>query len=144
MGMRPSGLGLRLKSLQLQPVYIAGVGGKRCPFDLVAAFSGRSPFVNGAEAIGVWPFATGLAVGFVDVSLASFLVSIGLRLRVRALRRSGLSSSSRSSSTGFGVVNRLLAADLVVGPKYDSRAAASFSDGVGLGEITRGVAGTIG
>jgi len=47
-----------------------------------------------------------------------------------------------SSSTGCGVANRLLAADLVVGPKYESRADASLSEAVGLGEMTRGVPGT--
>lgn len=78
-------------------------------------------------------------VGFLDVSLPSLRVSIGLRLRVRARRRSGLSSSSGSSSTGAGVASRFRAADLVTGPKYDSR--SSTSEGVGLGEMTRGVAG---
>lgn len=73
--------------------------------------------------------------------------SIGLRLRVRARLRSGLCSSSSltDSSTGCGVANRLRAADLVTGAKYDVSCdveveggdCASISEGVGLGEITR-------
>jgi hypothetical protein len=82
------------------------------------------------------PFAA-----FLDVSLAGFRVSIGLRLRVRALQRSELSSSSSSSVAGCGVATRLRAADRVVGPKYDG--SRPLSDGVGLGEITRGVEGML-
>lgn len=73
---------------------------------------------------------------FLGLSWATFRVSIGLRLRVRALESSGLSSSSISSSTGSGVASLLLAADRVIGPLYPS-----CSDGVGLGDMTRGVDG---
>jgi hypothetical protein len=78
---------------------------------------------------------------FDDVNLVSFRVVIGLRLLVLARRRSAPSSSSSSSSTGAGVASRLRAADRVTGPKYDSR--SSISEGVGLGEMTRGVAGML-
>lgn len=65
--------------------------------------------------------------------------SMGDRLRVRALRRSGLSDSSSSerSSRGCGVGVLLRAAERVTGPEYST----SFSEGVGLGEMTRGVSG---
>ncbi len=94
--------------------------------------------------------ASGAFAGFTAVNFVGFRVCIGLRLRVRALRSSWLSelSSSSSSSTRCGVLGRFLAADRVTGPKYESceppsaAAAASLSDGVGLGEMTRGVPGT--
>lgn len=78
---------------------------------------------------------------FLGLSWATFRVSIGLRLRVRALESSGLSSSSISSSTGSGVASLLLAADRVIGPLYPSWPVPSCSDGVGLGDMTRGVDG---
>jgi hypothetical protein len=79
---------------------------------------------------------------FAGVMRVILRVSIGLRLRVRDRLSSGWSgsSSSKSSSTGCGVVKRFLAADLVIGPPYED-CAASCSEGVGLGEMTRGVAG---
>jgi len=139
MGIRPRGLGLRLKSLQLHPAYVPGVGGERCPLtDFSGAAALMAPFVSGAEGTGVCPFAFVDFVAFFDVNFVNLRVSMGLRLRVRARRSSGLSSSS-SSSTGAGVAIRFRAADLVTGPKYDSR--SSISEGVGLGEMTRGVAG---
>jgi hypothetical protein len=79
--------------------------------------------------------------GSLGVILCGLLVSIGDRLLVLALLRSGASESSfESSATGCGVdILLLLAADLVTGALYSR---FSRSDGVGLGEITRGVAGT--
>lgn len=69
---------------------------------------------------------------------------IGLRLRVRALSDSTLESDvpsfSFSSSINGGDLTRFLATDLVTGPKYPSRPSL-WSEGVGDGDITRGVPG---
>lgn len=160
MGIRPSGLGLRLKSLQLHPKDAAGVGGDKCP--LISGPFSATPFVFMAEieaaavvlavALSGTVAVSGLRVlvaaaavfeAFLGLNRLTFLVSRGLRLRVRALRNSGLSSSSKSSDTGCGVASLLLAADRVVGPKYPSFPLPSCSDGVGLGDMTRGVDGIL-
>ena len=74
-------------------------------------------------------------------------VSIGERLRVRALRRpadeSSLLFSLSSSWTGCGVDCRFRAADRVTGPALVDDSTPASSDGVGLGEMTRGLAGTL-
>lgn len=83
-----------------------------------------------------------LVVLFLDVRRPAVgRVSTGLLLLVRAFRRADTPSSSLPSSlTGNGVASRLLAA-LVMGPVYES--SASRSEGVGLGEMIRGVAGIL-
>ena len=68
---------------------------------------------------------------------------IGLRLRVRALSRFRLESDPppfpcSSSSISGGDFTLFRVSDLVTGPKYSSRP----SEGVGVGDITRGVSGT--
>lgn len=93
MGIRPRGLGLRLKSLQDHPDGAAGWGGARCPFVVATLL----------------PFVT----TFSDFSLDAVLVarfellgvmreirreSIGDLLLVRDLRKPGTSSSTSSSS----------------------------------------------
>lgn len=69
---------------------------------------------------------------------------IGLRLRVRALSdpilESDATSCSFSSSIDGGDLTLFLVTDLVIGPKYPSRRSL-FSEGVGDGDITLGVAG---
>lgn len=67
-------------------------------------------------------------------------VSMGDRLRVRDLRSSGASTSSYSSSGMRGVDLRLRVAERVTGRSYET--SVSCSEGVGDGEMTRGVAGT--
>lgn len=142
--MRPSGLGLREKSRHdhepppnMEVVGVLADVGERWPFDA------GLPFV--AVSSCGFPPELGLLVVFLLAGVIRVILraSIGLRLRVRERRRSSggsESSSSRSSSTGFGVPRRFLAADLVTGPPYEV-CAVSRSDGVGLGEMTRGVAG---
>lgn len=136
MGIRPSGLGLRLKSRHVQPDGVAGCGGARCPFvTLVCPFIVRL-WVFESDFFDDWRLS-----GSLGVILCGRLVSIGDLLLVLALLTSGASESSlESSATGCGVdILLLLAADLVTGALYSR---FSRSDGVGLGEITRGVAGT--
>lgn len=93
------------------------------------------------ESVDVVFASAVLVTLFLDVRLPAVgRVSTGLLLLVRALRRPGTSSSSLPSSlTGNGVASRLLAAR-VMGPVYSS---ASRSEGVGLGEMMRGVAGIL-
>lgn len=101
MGIRPKGLGLRLKSRQFHPGVVA-LEGDKCPFDIG----------GGAGVRGGGLAAAGLA--FRDL--------MGLLLFALARLSSGLSSetlssASTSSPIGAGDATRLLAADLVVGPK---------------------------
>jgi hypothetical protein len=122
MGMRPSGLGLRLKSRQDQPPVEEGVGMERWPSGFEEEEEGRWPLLGPAPAgEGLRPFAVVVLAVEEDlrvVSLRRVRVSIGLRLRLRARWRSGLSSSSSSSGAGCGVAaSRLRAAERVVGPK---------------------------
>lgn len=121
--MRPRGLGLRLKSLQLQPRGVAGAGGARWPFTSVVAV---------VVGVVVLPLATigsdGLTTSgrLVDEELdfrrdevrrRIRAVSMGERLLVRDLRVCGASSSSSViSSRGRGVAARL-AAERVTGGK---------------------------
>jgi hypothetical protein len=113
--MRPSGLGLRLISLQLQPGL--ALAGERWPF---VAF----PFPFGVNSIGAGlGVATVATVAFAEVRLVIFLVFIGLLLRDLALLNSALESELSSISS------------IVVGPKYPSCASLA-SEGVGEGEIT--------
>jgi hypothetical protein len=133
IGIKPNGLGLRLKSLQLQPVL--ALDGDRWPLD---SFACPFPFTNGAD------FCTGVGfVDFVAVRPDIFRALMGLLLFDRALLRSsfGSSSSSRSSSIGAGVDAAFFFADRVTGPKYPSCDVSRDSEGVGDGEITLGVAG---
>lgn len=133
MGINPKGLGLRLKSRQLQPEL--ALVGERCPFVVV-------PFkVIGADFV----VAVEGAVALAGVSAMPFFRAlIGLRLFDLALLKSALisSSSPRSSSIGSGVPAFFFLADRVTGPKYPSCDASRASEGVGEGEITLGVAGT--
>lgn len=109
--MSPSGLGLRLKSLQLQPGL--ALVGDRCPF--------TCPLPFGANEAG---FCFGVDF-VVDVRALILRVCAGLRLRVRARRRSSWSSSI-SSSIGSGDCAALFFADLVVGPLYSLLAVSHF------------------
>jgi hypothetical protein len=83
---------------------VEGVGGERWPFASSSArgleVEGRWPLVvdDVDAAVGLTPLA--VDVVFRVVSLRSVLVSIGLRLRLLALWRSGLSSSSSSAGVG--------------------------------------------
>lgn len=90
MGIRPSGLGLRLMSLQLQPEL--ALAGDRWPFDIFPL-----PFVTsgggGASAAGS---VTALAAASTD----SFRALTEVLLLDRALPRSLLESPSISSSIG--------------------------------------------
>jgi hypothetical protein len=101
--MRPSGLGLRLKSRQLQ-VPTAALAGDNCPF---VALPSKANLVVELEA----------AFGLSFARLLNFRTLIGLRLLGLALLNSGFSSevsSSMPSSMGGGVATRLL--ERVVGP----------------------------
>lgn len=128
MGIRPSGLGLRLISPQLQPRAEAG---DRCPF-VSLPFGVKSP-------------ASFFFAGVKPLILRCFN---GLRLLVLALLRSAKVSSSGSASCSSLIApcaaRLFFFADLVTGPKYPSfcSALSVVSEGVGLGEMTRGVAGT--
>ena len=103
------------------------------PLLVTASFCSSSEMVFAALFAAVFLFAA--------VMRCTLRVSIGLRLRVRDRLIPGLSdSSSSSSSTKCGVVRRFLAADRVTGPPYED-CEASISEGVGLGDMTRGVAG---
>jgi len=127
--MRPSGLGLRLISLQLQPGL--ALAGERWPF---VAF----PFPFGVNSIGAGlGVATVATVAFAEVRPVIFLVFIGLLLRDLALLNSALESelSSISSIIGACCAIAFFLALLVVGPKYPSCASLA-SEGVGEGEIT--------
>lgn len=144
IGIRPSGLGLRLKSRQLQPGDIADAGDK-WPLDAtMLPFAGTSPADDAFFGV---VFVLGVSVGMA-VRPESLREAMGLRLLVRALRRSGpssCSSSSKCSSTGCGVLTLFLTDDRVTGAEYvscDEAASSRRSEGVGLGDITRGVAGT--
>lgn len=134
MGIRPRGEGLRLKSRQDQPV-----DSRR------AELGDRWPLASGDLPLGTGVAVAGGSVP-TGVRLLSLVVARGLLLLVRARRSPLWPSSSGLSSTGWGVGGRFLReADLVVGPKYEgSREADSRSEGVGLGEMTRGVAGMTG
>ena len=135
IGIRPRGLGLLLKSRQLQPEL--ALAGERWPF-----VSGRFPF--SAAAIASFFGVKGVIDGLADVSPAIRLFLSGLLLRDLALRSTLESvSSSISSSMGAGDDDAFFFADLVTGPKYPSFDDSLDSDGVGEGEITRGVAGTL-
>lgn len=131
IGIRPSGLGLRLISLQLQPDPLA-LSGERWPFIAL-------PFGTRFD----WGVAASLAVDFVVVRAAGFRVLIGLRLLGLALLSSALTSSSSSISSLIAVCAAALCfflADLVIGPKYPS-CDSRVSEGVGEGLMTLGVAG---
>lgn len=100
-----------------------------------AATTGSSAIV---EVLDILPAL--LAVLVLLVILWTVLASMGDRLLVRALRSSGASYSSTSASSvkGWGVAALFFADERVTGPKY----SRSGSEGVGLGEMTRGVSGT--
>ena len=131
IGIRPSGLGLRLKSLQLQPEL--ALVGDRWPFDVSPLGVTGGGFVVAVED----------AVALAGVRAVTFRILMGLLLFDLALLRSALvsSSSSRSSCIGCGVAAFFFFADLVTGPKYPSCEASRASEGVGEGEMTLGVAG---
>lgn len=102
--MSPSGLGLRLMSRQLQPLF--ALVGDKCPFDCSA----------GSEAVSKRVEACPLTF---DIA-SDCRLRTGLRLFVRAeCRMSSCEplSSSKSSCIGDGVTTLLLAADLVTGAK---------------------------
>ena len=125
IGIRPSGLGDRLKSRQDHPEWPAAAdeGDKSWPLisGLFCCGSRRPPFVGGifdedavavavavaVDAVAVvvapfvlTPFGAAVEVDFLVLSFATFRASMGLRLRVLALLPSGLSSSSSSSARG--------------------------------------------
>lgn len=129
MGIKPSGLGLRLKSLQLQP--LLALVGDRCPFVV-------SPF--GVTSTGLF----GILEDVIALAGVRAAIFMGLLLFDLALLNSAFtsSSSSRSSLIGSGVVACFFFADLVTGPKYPSDELSRGSEGVGEGEMTLGVAGT--
>ena len=134
MGIRPSGLGLRLMSLQLQPEL--ALAGDRWPLDIFPL-----PFItSGAGDISVAGCVTALAA----VSPDSFRARPDVLLLDRALSMSLLAlsiSSSTPSSIGTWAAAFFFLTDLVVGPKYSSCDSSFTSDGVGEGEMTLGVAG---
>jgi hypothetical protein len=124
MGIRPSGLGLRLISLQLHPAL--ALAGDRCPF---VAF----PFPFGVNSIGA-----GLGVETAGVRPVIFLLFMGLRLLDLALRDNSAPESdlsSISSSIGSCCAAAFFLADLVMGPMYPS-CFSLLSEGVGEGEMT--------
>lgn len=101
MGIRPSGLGLRLKSRQLQPVGVAGWGGARWPLVVVP-----SRVAVAVAVAAMMPSCSALCGVFDDVlgvMRGTARESMGERLLVRDLRSPEalalLSSSSLSSST---------------------------------------------
>lgn len=122
MGIKPSGLGLRLSSLQLHLLPRFALCGLRCPFAEPFTTT-TSPFLRTG-----FPACEGMpALGVTAVNPLILLFPInppsrtGLRLRVRA-RFSGSRSEpelSLSLSSGIcGVFCREdLVLDLVVGPK---------------------------
>lgn len=113
--MSPKGLGLLLKSLQLQPDL--ALVGDRCPFDAFPFV----PFVSSGRTLSV-----GLEDFFVffTVEVAAFRDFRGLRLLVLDLSNSiaessgSVSPSSIPSSIGSVCADSLFLADLVIGPKY--------------------------
>jgi hypothetical protein len=129
IGIRPSGLGLRL--ISRHPLLLPGIS--RCPFAV--------PFVSTASAFR--------RAGLEGVTVAvlpevrgaiRFLPSTGLLLLVLA-RFSG--SEPELSASSYMAVGEVMPfardIDLVIGPKYPSFALPSV--GVGEGDITRGVRG---
>ena len=126
-------------SLQLQPG-LALVGDRwpledGCPFPfgspLPFGLTGKDLIVeDGSVALGVRP--------------SIFRELMGLLLLDLALLNSALGSSSSSSMPSSIKTCEVpfFFADRVIGPKYPSCGASCFSDGVGEGEITLGVAGT--
>lgn len=171
MGIRPRGLGLRLKSRQFHPE-VPIVGGARWPLGVIAPRSGSSSGVAPSGCTFLEAREGLLLLGARLLDLRVFLV--GLRDLVRALLllspRSSVVSDSDTSSMfsciiAAGPVDddaptpaaawRRFAADRVTGPRYESGGSSSSSsssrrrrrwrsEGVGLGEMTRGVAGTTG
>lgn len=101
MGIRPRGLGLRLKSRQFHPGVVA-LEGDKCPFDVV--------LVAGASGGGL------AAADFAFRDLIGLLLFVLARLS-SAISSDAASSPSISSPIGIGDTTRLLLADLVVGPK---------------------------
>jgi hypothetical protein len=108
--MRPRGLGLRLISRQLQPLF--ALDGDKCPFVF-------STTTTSGEATDID------ASAFVFERALTLRDLIGLLLFALDLRKvgseSGSSSSCISSLIGAGGATRLFAAERVVGPKYPSR-----------------------
>src|SRR4051794_10989608 len=108
MGMRPRGLGLRLRSRQLQPVLLA-LEGERCPF--VA-----TPFVIAEESF----FDKEDSVGLASDKLLILRTLMGVLLFDRARLKSGLESSSSLSTLSSifpGILIRFLVDERVTGPK---------------------------
>jgi hypothetical protein len=132
MGIRPSGLGLRLMSLQFQPEL--ALAGERWPFDAFAL-----PFVGSCAGEAAVPLCVALLAAISPAGLRDLREDLLLDL---ALPMSLLESSSISSSIAAWADALIFLADLVVGPKYPSCNSSFTSEGVGDGEMTLGVAGT--
>lgn len=139
IGIRPRGEGERERFRQYElpkPKSRYASAGERKPFDLPAAApfggleTGSGAFLRLVECER--PFTRGI-----------WRSIWGLRLLVRARESSGSSSdvlfASSCSSIGSTELTRATF-DRVSGPKYPS--LLFLSDGVGEGDITRGVAGT--
>ena len=111
MGIRPSGLGLRLISLQLQPGL--ALEGERCPF---VTF----PFPMGVIGGGIVEDED--VVDFDAVKPDNCRTLMEFLLFDLALRNSALESSSSSISSLIGtcVAALFFFEDLVTGPKYPS------------------------
>lgn len=114
--MRPRGLGLRLKSRHVQPNGVDGWGGARWPLTVVLLSPLTAVDSSGTGDLASLPALAALLVRCVRAETAR--VSMGERLRVRALRSSGPSESSSSAcrSRDFGAGVRLRAAERVTGP----------------------------
>lgn len=133
MGIRPSGLGLRLISLQLQAEL--ALAGERCPFDAFPC-----PLKAAAGVDSFFSVAGALPVLLVGLGNLRDLKGLLLLLFVRALPTSPLESSS-TSSIGACDATLFFLADLVIGPEYSSWKSSLLSEGVGEGEMTLGMAG---
>lgn len=149
MGIRPRGLGLRLKSRHVQPAKL-GSGGARWPF-VVVAFPLSGLLTEGIAVVASAAAADSSSTSSTILEEDGFLgrrgvmrwmarVSMGERLRVRDRRWPGVSSELLSSSCRVcDAALRFLAAERVTGP---CEMSSSCSDGSGDGEMTRGLAGT--
>lgn len=144
IGIRPSGLGLRLRLLQYadpNPCVLA-LAGERSPFSFGAPLGVLTS--SGFRLVGLFTVIVLAALELMPpfiVILVGFRSICGLRLRLRARESSGSSScvSPVACSSIASTELKRCVFDLVAGGKYPS--FVLLSDGVGEGDMTRGVLG---
>lgn len=141
MGINPRGLGLLLSSRQLQRPLDALIG-LRWPFDVPFASATSTFRRTGLPAAdGIPDFELIAVKPLIRLLFMPVPSRTGLRLLARA-RFSGSRSEPELSSSGIvgDFAREPRAIERVMGPKYPSL-LLGVSEGVGEGEMTRGVEG---